>query len=33
MAEIHTGQLGNTPFKENWNNKQITMEEEAQRLV
>jgi len=33
MAEIHTGQPGNTPFKENWHNKQITMEEEAKRLV
>ena len=33
MAKIHTGQPGNTPFKENWHNKQITMEEEAQRLV
>jgi len=33
MAEIHTGQPGNTPFKENWHNKELTMKEEAQRLV
>ena len=32
MAEIHTGQPGNTPFKENWHNKQITMEEEAKSI-
>ena len=32
MAEIHTGQPGNTPFKENWNNKQITMKASELRI-